>query len=201
MTVIAAIPTDDGVFMAADSQLTRGDSIICQTRKIIDKRAGTSDALIAVSGHAGLASLAQHALRLPDAPPVFDAVDCDAWAHAVAQALAELATEAKPPLLHEGRVDGEALLAIGPRLWLLNGASAVRMSEPFAIGSGAPEARGALAALAELGSHYDPTWRLQVAVRAAIGLDPNCGGEITSARTISIMPDQDHPGGDPLPGS
>src|SRR5207302_1951850 len=102
---------------------------------------------------------------------------------AVACALAQLAADAKPAVLDEGQVDGEALLAFGRHLWLLNGQCAMRITVPFAIGSGAPEARGALHVSTRLVRNADPSVHIGHAVLAAIDLDPNCGGEIMIART------------------
>jgi hypothetical protein len=187
VTVIAAIPTPGGVFMAADSQLTRDHSIMGSVEKIIMKTAGGSEVLIAVTGNQRLASMARHSLQLSDAPDPMDAAGCDGWAYAVACALAELAVEAKPPVLDEDKaVDGEALLAFDRHLWLLNGQSAIRMGSACAIGCGAPEARGALhVAMHHVLPKPEPGWALAVAVQAAIDLDPSCGGEITLARTHS----------------
>ena len=195
MTIIVAIPTKDGVFIGADSQVTRGDSILAATVKIITKQCADHEVLIAATGNHGLSSLARHGLTLPDAPDPADADGCDGWAYAVACALAELAAEAKPPVLDDGHVDGEALLAFDSHLWLLNGQCALRLTEPFAIGSGAPEARGALHVVAHMlpsdAPDAEPGWAIVAAVRAAIDLDPNCGGKIQIARTFSINAEQD----------
>lgn len=199
MTVIAAVPTHEGVFMAADSQLTRGESIMGSVPKIIVKTAGGSDVLIAVTGNHRLSALARHGLNLPDRPDAADENSCDSWAHAIACALADLAFEAKPPVLDEhGSVDGEALLAFDRHLWLLNGQAAVRMAGPFAIGSGAPEARGAMHAVGVGTERYvDPAWALAVALRAAIDLDPNCGGQVMIFKTQASRSGQDQQGGGP----
>lgn len=183
MTVIVAIPTEHGVFIGADSQVTRNDSIIGSVEKIVVKRCGEREVLIATTGNQRLSALARHSLNLPDAPDPADAEICDAWAYAVACALAELAADAKPPVLDDGQVDGEALLAFDRHLWLLNGQCAMRVSQPFAIGSGAPEARGALHALSGVVRNAEPSFHIASAVMAAIDLDPNCGGEVMIART------------------
>jgi ATP-dependent protease HslVU (ClpYQ) peptidase subunit len=192
VTVIAAVPSPDGVFIATDSQLTRGANIVAQVAKVVTKTAGDAEVLIAVAGSYRLFSLACHALQLSDAPNPDDERSCDSWAHAVAVALAELAAEAKPPVLDDGQVDGEALLAFDRHLWLLNGQSAIRMDKPCAIGSGSPEARGALHAVgAGTERHVDPAWALAVAVQAAIDLDPNCGGQVVLVKTQADRSGQD----------
>lgn len=201
MTIIAAVPTHDGVFMASDSQLTRGDSIVAQVAKVVNKQAGNREVLLGVAGNYRLFSLACHALQLSDAPNPHDEPSCDSWAHAVAVALAELAAEAKPPVLDDGQVDGEALLAFDRHLWLLNGQSAIRMDKPCAIGSGAAEARGALHAVgAGTERHVDPAWALAVAAQAAIDLDPNCGGPLVLVKTQADRAGQDQQGGGPPTG-
>lgn len=188
MTVIVAIPTEHGVFVGADSQVTRNSSIVGHVDKIVVKQCGDHQVLIATTGNQRLFSLAQHALALPDAPDPCDAADCDGWAYAVACALAELAVDARPPVLDDGQVDGEALLAFDRHLWLLNGQCAMRIDGAFAIGSGAPEARGALHALRYVASNVDPAWSIGTAIHAAIDLDPNCGGKIVITRTDAIKP-------------
>lgn len=184
MTVIVAIPAGEGVFIGADSRCTRGDSILADVDKIAFKQCGTLQALIATTGNQRLFALACHALKLPDPPDLTDPASCDGWAFAVACALAELAADARPPVLDEGQVDGEALLAIGDHLWLLNGQCAMRIEAPFAIGSGAPEARGALHAVSHLVPGADPALRIATAVDAAIDLDRNCGGKIIICSTL-----------------
>lgn len=184
MTVIVAIPMDDRVFIGADSQVTRYDSVLGEVDKIVVKPCGTSKALIATTGNQRLFALACHALGLPEAPDAADSVGCDGWAFAVACALAELAADAKPPVLDDGQVDGEALLAFDRHLWLLNGQCAMRMTGAFAIGSGAPEARGALHAISHLVPDAEPVLRIASAVTAAIDLDRNCGGKIVVVSTL-----------------
>jgi len=169
--------------------VVRNDSVICDTAKIIVKDMEDDHVLIATSGVHSLLGLARHALNLPQLPDPNDAEDCDRWAHAVACALAELAVDAKPPLVDDGRVDGEALLAFDRHLWLLNGPAAIRLYSAFAIGSGAPEARGALHALGRFG-HQQPQMDVVAAVKAAIDLDPNCGGAVMVAHTLTTT-DQD----------
>jgi ATP-dependent protease HslVU (ClpYQ) peptidase subunit len=197
MTVIAAIPTNDGVIMAADTLLMRRESVIGTTRKISRLLVGPKYehvALLGLSGSHALAEVAHHRFHenaeLPDCAYPDDTAKADYWAHRVAVKLATLAHTAEPPLtVDDGEMDGEALLALGPRLWLLSGQSAVPISAPFAIGSGADVARGSLHAAAELGlvGNY-PYDALRLAVRAAMELNAYCGGEIQIEPSAAIVP-------------
>lgn len=194
MTAIAAIPLGDHVIMAADTRLCRRSALIGTTHKISRLLVGPKyerHALLAVSGSHALAKMAYHwfhtAAKTPDLPTPDDEAKAEAWASRIALTLCKLATEAQPPLVvDDGEIDGEALLALGPRLWLLSGQAAVPIAAPFAIGSGGCEARGALYAASELGlvKNY-PHDALRLAIRAAIALDTNCGGEIDIEDTRS----------------
>ena len=181
MTVIAAIATVDRVLMAADSRISQRTTRIGNTEKIIRKTTPNGgEYLLAVAGRLSLLSIARHSLTIEDIPDQRSDEDCDAWAYAVACALAELAVDAKPPVLDEhGSVDGEALLACGSRLWLLDGQSVTRIRDSYAIGSGAPEARGALYVISRFhGEYSDPASALAVAVGAACDLDLACGDAV-----------------------
>jgi hypothetical protein len=181
VTVIAAIATGDRVLMAADSRISQRTTRIGSTEKIIRKTTPDGgEFLLAVAGRLSLLSIARHSLNVEAIPDQGSDEECDAWAYAVACALAELAVEAKPPVLDEnGSVDGEALLACGSRLWLLDGQSATRIQGSYAIGSGAPEARGALYVINRFnGTYSDPASALAVAVGAACDLDLACGGPV-----------------------
>lgn len=196
MTVIAAIPIDGHVLMAADTLVCRRDSRITTTHKISKLLVGPKyerHALLGIAGSTALAHLAHHWFvtesNTPDLKDPDDETAADAWAHRIAVRLCKLATTAQPPLtVDDGEVDGEALLALGPWLWLLSGQAAVSTG-PAAIGSGAAEARGALFAADELGlARNYPHDALRVAVRAAIALDSNCGGEIDLEDTAQPTP-------------
>jgi hypothetical protein len=185
VTVIAAIPIDGRVLMAADTLLCRRGSRITTTHKISTLLVGPKyeqHALLAIAGSTALAQLAHHWFITESHTPDLkdpDEAKADEWAHRIAVRLCKLATTAEPPLtVDDGEVDGEALLALGPWLWLLSGQAAVPTG-PTAIGSGAAEARGALYAADELGlARNYPHDALRLAVRTAIALDSNCGGEI-----------------------
>lgn len=194
MTVIAAIPTGDRVLMAADTQLSRRSALVGHTHKISTLLVGPKyerHALLAIAGSTALARLAHHRLytnaETPDLAYPDHEDKAGEWAQRVAIRLCKLAATAEPPLLVDEGDDCEALLAIGPWLWLLSGQAAVRITTPFAIGSGEAEARGALYAAEELGlvGNY-PHDALRLAVRAAIALDSNCGGEIDIEDTRPI---------------
>jgi ATP-dependent protease HslVU (ClpYQ) peptidase subunit len=202
VTVIVAIPTDNGVIMAADSRLARRGSLIGSGRKIHRTWVGPENeqyALLAVAGSNSLAELAKHDLYVRTLNKQPTPEDADAWAHGIAVVMARLATDAKPPLLVDGGyVDGEALLAYGAHLWLLCGQGAVRLTEPFAIGSGAPEARGALHVISRFSELKDPVSAAAVAVQAAIALDNMCGGEIQiETTTINAVTSSDGAGDPP----
>jgi len=200
VTVIVAIATADRVLMAADSRISQRTTRIGVTEKIIRKTtADGGEYLLAVAGRLSLLSIARHSLTVAAIPDQSSDEDCDAWAYAVACALAELAVEAKPPVLDEnGTVDGEALLACGARLWLLDGQSATRIHDSYAIGSGAPEARGALYAINRFGNTYDPAWALAVAIAAACDLDLACGDAVNlHATTINALTCSDGAGDPP----
>lgn len=195
MTVIAAIPTADGVLVAADSVLMRRETVIGTVRKIHRLLVGPKydrNALLAVSGSNALSELAYSRLHenaeMLDCAYPDDPAQTDHWAHQVAIKLAKIAHTAEPPLtVDDGEMDGEALLAFGSRLWLLSGQSAVPITAPFAIGSGADVARGSLYASAELGlvGTY-PHDALRLAVRAAMELNAYCGGEIQIFTTGTV---------------
>jgi hypothetical protein len=96
-------------------------------------------------------------------------------------------------------VDGEALLACGTRLWLLDGQSATRIRGSYVIGSGAPEARGALYVINRFHREFsDPATALVVAVEAACDLDIACGDEIQlHVTTINALTSSDGAGDPP----
>lgn len=187
MTVIAAIPRDDHVIMASDTALMRRDTYIADVDKISVMTVGPDHeqpALLGISGSRALADLARRDLderaNLPHLTEWQDPDKADRWALTIAAELVRIAVKAEQPLLvDDTEADAEALLAFGPHLWLLSGHAAVRLAEPFAIGSGADAARGALYVAEELGlaTNY-PHDALRLAVCAAIKLDAHCGGEI-----------------------
>jgi len=212
VTVIAAVPTDECVFMASDTAIVRRDTFVGTVAKILRPGLGPEfeqQVLLGIAGSRALHDAARldfcERLNMPNLSDLQDPNKADLWAHAVALRLCKLAVNAEPPLLvDDGECDAEALLAVGPHMWLLSGQSAVPLSTPFAIGSGSCEARGALVAADELGLvESDPLRAAELAVMAAIQLDAHCGGSIDVADTqISRLPPSSkiNRGGDPLSG-
>jgi ATP-dependent protease HslVU (ClpYQ) peptidase subunit len=205
MTVIAAVRTDEGVWMCSDSRVTSNSAIIGQIPKIITyqvlpHRAADPvvEVLIAVAGRAALASIAEHSLEIPTTPDSDDDAEWNGWAYRIACLLAKLAVDATPSLLHDGLLDYQALLACGTRLWALEDQHVMACEQSYAIGSGAMAARGALL-IDRFHRLRDPASAVAAAVQAAIDLDAACGGEIHLQRTTVGALTSSDGGGEPLP--
>lgn len=148
MTTIAAVTRDGVTAMACDSAAIDG----CGRRykhsgKIVRLSVGRDgDALLGSAGTAALGATIRAGLNLPAGPDPDDLDDIEAWAQAVAEAITDLATEAKPSLLtDDDELDGEVLLAYAGRFWYITDHLALLAEGPIAaIGSGAMLALGAL---------------------------------------------------------
>lgn len=147
MTVVAAIAQAGRVVMAADTAaMTNSGQVVYGRRKI--ERHRTEDGhemLLAFAGGAALPTLVSRHLKV-DAVPGEGADDAalTAWAEAIAEAVADIATDAKPPLLDkDGMVDGGGMLAYRGRIWTLNQQAATLTPLGYwAIGSGSDLALG-----------------------------------------------------------
>lgn len=152
MSVIAAVATEDGVHLACDSatSLDEGGATVTRTDlKIATVPVGRrARAAVATAGRSALQPLARR-LSAPHEPDPDDPDDLDGWAQAVAEALTADAAETKPSLLNEDgdEFDGEVLLALHGRLWLLAANLAIHTPGYLAIGSGRDVALGVLHAL------------------------------------------------------
>jgi ATP-dependent protease HslVU (ClpYQ) peptidase subunit len=181
MTVIVGIVAQDRVVMAADSIAVGNDGRryegIRKIRRFPVGREG--DALIGVAGLHALGMLIERKLHLPVGPDPTDDADCDAWAYGIAEAILDLASEAKL-LDDEGGLDGSALLAYAGRLWHVGHLFADRMPDFAAVGCGSQYALGALHALDRAPDDRlgDAEGAVREAVAAALRFDTGCGGGI-----------------------
>jgi hypothetical protein len=147
VTCIAAVPTSRGVVMAADSCEVDDDGTVFRCdRKMFTVPVGRAHALVGCAGNSSVMSLMRYRVQMPPAPQPRDRDGEDEWAHLVAEAFTEAARAANI-VNKDGDIDANVLLAFRGRLWTIEEAYAAPMDIPTAIGTGAPYALGALAAL------------------------------------------------------
>lgn len=150
MTVVAAAidPDTQAVWMAADAGgYSDGGTRSDGSGKVM--RLNTADGRPLLLGFAGLAAvkhLVRRRLKVEAAPAANQPLDD--WADRLAEQIAELAVDAKPPLLgQDGFVDASGLLAFRGQIWEVNQQEAAPVSSGYtAIGSGAQVALGYLMA-------------------------------------------------------
>ena len=167
MTTVVAAAVDGKVFMAADSATNVYERpVIGGIRKLLRLKAGAlGEVLLGVAGAGGLPGCIQASLRI-DSVPLEDE-DVDDWAHAIACAITEIATEAG--LMEDGSISGSVLLGWNGRIWTLGHSCACAHPEGrAAIGSGEGPAMGALDVLLE--GAAEPAYAVVRAVEAGIRL-------------------------------
>ncbi|GAA3751026.1 hypothetical protein [Micromonospora maritima] len=177
MTTVVAAAVDGKVFMAADSATNVYERpVVGGIRKLLRLKAGAlGEVLLGVAGAGGLPGCIQASLQI-DSVPLEDE-DVDAWAHAIACAITEIATEAG--LLEDGSLSGSVLLGWNGHLWTLGHACACAHPDGrAAIGSGEGPAMGALDVLLDDGA--DPAYAVVRATQAGIRLDRFSEGPVNA---------------------
>lgn len=175
MTVIAA-KVDSGVItMAADTtSMTNTGTVIYGCEKIVRHTIGNRhQMLLAFAGNAALKTAVRRHLKVDDAPdPQAGHDKVTRWVEALAEAIAEVAVEARPALTDEnglldsgGMLNQQAVTPIDGDFW--------------AIGSGSDLALGYLTATEDVGVEA-VTGAVEVAVRFDNGcrLTPGKGPQI-----------------------
>ncbi|MBQ1047875.1 hypothetical protein KBX50_05300 [Micromonospora sp. C51] len=149
MTTVVAAAVAGTVYMAADSCTNVYERpVIDGIRKLLRLPAGNDQVLLGVCGLGGLPGCIAADLKLDAVPKPGE--DADAWAHAVARAVTDIAVEAG--LVDNGKMDGSVLLGWGGRLWSLSHSTACAHPDGrAALGSGEGPAMGALDVLLDDG--------------------------------------------------
>ncbi|MEU0078544.1 hypothetical protein ABZY58_11660 [Micromonospora tulbaghiae] len=179
MTTIVAYADGSTVWMASDSATNVYDRpIIGGVRKLLRLPAGAGyQVLLGVAGAGGLPGCLAANLKI-DAVPL-PGEDVDAWAHAIACAICEIASDAG--LMDEGVIDGSVLLGWGGRLWTISQSCACSHPDGrAAIGSGHGPAIGALDVL--LDSGVEAAEAVVQAVQVGIARDRYTGGPVQMER-------------------
>lgn len=167
------------VWMASDSLTNVYDRpIISGVRKLLRLPAGGGyQVLLGVAGAGGLPGCLTANLKI-DAVPL-PGEDVDAWAHAIACAITDIATEAG--LMEDGDIDGSVLLGWGGRVWTISQSCACAHPDGrAAIGSGEGPAIGALDVLLDTG--VDPSEAVVRAAQVGIARDRYSGGPVQMER-------------------
>lgn len=187
MTVVAAAIDPDGtIAMAADTMSCYGDTALYGTLKAHAHDVGEGrSALIGHSGSGSLHAVVRRHWVCEGSPdPVCTDDEADAWADAVAEAIAAVAVEATPPVTDsDGAADGAVLLGYAGRVWVLSQQDAVpiyRAGRFAALGTGREVAVGVMHSLQAL---HQAEQLADQAVRITVQHIFSCG-----------LPD----GGDPL---
>lgn len=187
MTTVLGIALDGVVFMAADTGSNVYERpIVNAVRKIrlVDLRRG--QILLGVTGHGGLPDVLTASLNSTDTPALRrtaapgNQADAQAWAHAVAAAVTDLAVGAG--FVEGGQMAGSVLLGYDGRLWTLCHNTAIPHPDGVAaVGSGEGPAMGAADAYLQmhaanrLGRFAHPQgagrWIVDAAVRIAVARD------------------------------
>ncbi|MFI7608802.1 hypothetical protein ACIBTV_27330 [Micromonospora sp. NPDC049366] len=161
MTTVVAAAVNGTVYMAADSATNVYERpIIGGIRKLLRMPAGEGgEVLIGVCGSGGLPGCIAASLKIDGVPQPGE--DVNAWAHAVACAISEIASQAG--LVDDGKMDGGVLLGWDGRLWSIGHSTACAHPDGrAALGSGEGPAMGALDALLD-----ETEWHPESAVRRA----------------------------------
>ena len=194
MTAIAAVALGGTVWMAADSRSADGfDRIWTRAPsqpKIVMREVDGRQLLLASEGAGELEAIARHDLQVDGVPDVDDDGDCDAWAHRIAEALAEIACDRKPPATGDsGDVAGRWLLGFGGRVWMLASGASLRTPWFTAIGGGGDLALGALAAADAAGQLTIElvTASLHRAISIACEFNAGCGRPVHMAAVPSAI--------------
>jgi ATP-dependent protease HslVU (ClpYQ) peptidase subunit len=170
MTTIVGYTAGGNVYMAADTCTNVYDRpILSGAQKLHRVKAGLdSEVLLGICGDAGLAGEIPASLKIDAVPDGTDA-DVQAWAHAIAKAITEIAVAAG--LVDSGKMDSHLLLGWGGRIWTISHMMAIPHPDGVAsIGSGEGPAIGALDALV-LARWEDPRRMVEAAARIGIARD------------------------------
>jgi ATP-dependent protease HslVU (ClpYQ) peptidase subunit len=178
VTAIAALIEGDQVWVGADSATYDGQNVLryhpVKVAQVVFGNKGER-LLIATTGSASLAQVAQHRLKVDAAPDPADTDDCNEWAFNVAAALAEAARDAHIVNKDSGGMDGAALLAWRHHLWHVTDHCALPVGAPspyVTVGSGAEIALGALDVLAD--QDLPPAEKVVRAILAACRWEGGC---------------------------
>lgn len=144
MTVIAAVAREGRVWMAADTASHAGTTRYAAPPKI---RHHPNGVLVAAAGQTAILA----ALRDPELIPDCDTDDLDEWAQCTAERITAALLAVEPPLVDDGSINGEILLARAGRLWYIDANLATPARDGVAVlGSGSDIAYGAVQALLSL---------------------------------------------------
>ena len=180
MSVIVVVKDGRRVCMACDSQASVNSSrAFLEAPKIV--RSGPL--VIGADGTIAIVSFVRHVwVQAPEWP---QHVPLARWVqNEFSPALRHWLKENDHLETRDGRTDfpGSALIALkGEFVHLDSGGNVAELQVPFwAIGSGAPEALGAMWAHRNTSTTHRPgiANTAQIGVEAAIALDPHCGGKI-----------------------
>ena len=181
MTIIAAIATDDQVFMACDTRTDySGTGMYSAAGKIGTLLTPKGEkVLLGAAGNASILPAILRAVTVADTPDPEKWEDVDVWADTMADAITGALSDANPSLVGPPSDDGAAIagvvvMAWRQHLWWVYTHAASRPEGGvLAIGSGTEVALGSLHTAVEFGA--DPSKAVDMAVRLACRHASGCG--------------------------
>ena len=174
MTVIAALRTADRVWMAGDTGSFDGFGTLWPNpHKVFATTMAGEAVVVGTSGRSALGAMIRYDLTIDTVPGPDDA---DAWAHAVAEAITEMAYHRKITRKDDSSsIDGTALFAWRDRLWAISDRLALPIEDFAAIGSGNEVALGAMEVTWHEGMSEDSAkWVVTRAAQAACRWEESC---------------------------
>lgn len=144
-------------------------------KKILSLPAGDDQILLGICGDGGLVGELAANLKVDGAPSADATIEnVQAWAHAVAKAITQIATEAG--MVENGKLDSHLLLGWRGKLWTLTHMMAIPHPDGIgAIGSGEGPAIGALDAFVSMAAdgaiEDDPGKFVSLAAKIGVSRD------------------------------